>query len=231
MNTLYNRTRTAKRAFLILILCLLSWAFSVTLTSCKRTVDFTSLVSEYRNNLFVYEEQDLSVKAHNLEREYPYVADGYKSEMNCRVEIFVSATAEVNCCEIYFFASGFQHGGEASYDGVKRQFYFSCAADVANASSLQVRIRLDGTEKELTLRSVKTPDLLPLSELLNRLFSTESELQKKLTENGELACELYVRILYEDAPYFYVGVVDRKGTIHAFLLHGKTGEILAKRTT
>ena len=231
MNILYYRTRTIKRTFLLLILCLLSWAFCVSLFACNRPQDLTALVSEYRNNLFVYEDEELSVKAHNLEREYPYVADGYKSEMNCRVELFVCATAEAKRCEVYFFVGGVQHGGEASYDGVKRQFYFSCAADVADAPSLQVRIHLDETEKELTLHSVKTPDLLPLPELLNKLFSEEKELKKKLTENGELACELYVRILYEDAPYFYVGVVDRKGTIHAFLLNGKTGEILAKRTT
>lgn len=231
MNTSYNRTRNAKRTLLLVVLCLLSWAVILPLTACNRKPDLTALVSEYRNNLFLYEDETLSVKAHNLEREYPYVADGYKSEMNHRVEVFVNPTKEVKRCEVYFFANGVQHGGEASYDGVKRQFYFSCAADVADAPSLQVRILLDESEKELTLHSVKTADLLPLPELLNTLFSEEKELRKKLTVSGELACELYVRILYEDAPYFYVGVVDRNGTIHAFLLHGKTGEILAKRTT
>ncbi len=228
---LLNRTRTIKRTFLLAILCLLSWFFCMSLTACNRPQDLTALVSEYRNNLFLYEDETLSVKAHNIEREYPYVADGYKGEMNCRVELFVSAAEEVKSCEVYFLVGGVQHGGEASYDGVKQQFYFSCAADVADAPSLQVRVLLDETEKELTLRSVKTPDLLPLPELLKTLFSEEEELKKRLTENGGLACELYVRILYEDAPYFYVGVVDRKGTIHAFLLHGKTGEILAKRTS
>ncbi|MBQ2740434.1 MAG: hypothetical protein IJF39_02290 [Clostridia bacterium] len=231
MNILENRTRTVKRTLLLFILCLLAWTFSVSAVACNPKADLTDFVSEYRNNLFLYEDETLSVKAHNLEREYPYVADGYKGEMNCRVELFVCTTTEAALCEIYFFADGVQHGGEASFDAVKRQFYFSCAADVANAPSLQVRIRLDETEKEITLRSVKSSDLLPLPELLNTLFAQEKELRKRLTENGELACELYVRILYEESPYFYVGIVDRKGTVHAFLLNGKTGEILAKRTT
>ena len=231
MNILRKRTRATRRTLLLFLLCLLSWVFSVSLFACNPKNDLSDLVSEYRNNLFLYEDETLSVKAHNLQREYPYVADGYKGEMNCRVELFVCTPTETARCEIVFFVDGVQHGGEASFDVVKRQFYFSCAADVADAPSLQVRIRLDETEKELTLRSVKSPDLLPLPELLNALFAQEKELQKKLTENGEFACELYVRILYEDAPYFYVGVVDRKGTIHAFLLNGKTGEILAKRTT
>jgi hypothetical protein len=231
MNILKKRTRATRRTLLLFLLCLLSWVFSVSLFACNPKNDLSDLVSEYRNNLFLYEDETLSVKAHNLQREYPYVADGYIGEMNCRVELFVCTASEVEHCEIYFFVDGVQHGGEASYDGVKRQFYFSCAADVADAPALQVRIRLDEREKDLTLRSVRTPDLLPLPELLNALFSQEKELRKKLTENGEFACELYVRILYEDAPYFYVGVVDRKGTIHAFLLNGTTGEILAKRTT
>ena len=58
----------------------------------------------------------------------------------------------------------------------------------------------------------------------------EKELLKTLTNGKEFAGELYVRILYENVPYFYVGVVDRKGNVTAFLLDGKTGKILAKRS-
>ena len=124
MNKQHNRTRTVGRTFLLFLLCVLSWALGVSLVACNRATDLTDLVSEYRNNLFLYEDETLSVKAHNLQREYPYVADGYKSEMNCRVELFVTTTKEVQHCEIHFFVGDAWHGGEASYDGVKHQFYF-----------------------------------------------------------------------------------------------------------
>ena len=81
MNILKKRTRATRRTLLLFLLCLLSWVFSVSLFACKPKNDLSDLVSEYRNNLFLYEDETLSVKAHNLQREYPYVADGYKGEM------------------------------------------------------------------------------------------------------------------------------------------------------
>ena len=231
MNIIKKLMCVPKRTLCFLLTCLFLCLSCFFFAACNHKQDFTSYVSEYRNNLFLYEGEGFTIKAQNVEKEYPYVADGYKGEMNCRVEFYVSAPADTRSCEIYFWVDGTKHGGEASFDTVKRQFYFSCAASVANATALPVQLHIDGVEWQLTLNSVKTPDLLPLSELLTKLFSEESTLKKKLAENGELACELYVRILYEDAPYFYVGVVDRKGTIHAFLLNGQTGKILARRTT
>lgn len=50
-----------------------------------------------------------------------------------------------------------------------------------------------------------------------------------MTDEYGFAGEIYLRLLYEDAPYYYVGVVSKGGKTTAFLLNGKTGKLLAKR--
>lgn len=212
--------------FLLLpILCALLFA-----SGCKRELDLTEYVSEYRNNLLLYSCDDFSVRMQNVVKEYPYVADGYKSELTKRVELTVTAPEGTEHCKIRFYADGVEHAGDGSYDSVKRHFYYSCTANVENAHTIPLAVSFDGNEREITLTSVKTEDLLPLSEILRQAFESEKELLKKLTPKKEFEGELYVRLLYEDAPFFYVGIVDRNGKVTALLLNGKTGKVLAKRT-
>ena len=213
---------------ILTLLCLL--LIGIVLGGCSRSVDLTEYVSEYRNNLFVYQGESFSVKAQNVEKEHPYVADGYKGEITHRAELYIAAPPKTQNCKIFFIADGIEHSGEASYDNVKKQFYYSCAADLSNTETLPLRLTFDESEQEITLASVKTHDLMELKELLNTLQQAEPELLKTLTHDNEFAGELYVRLLYEDAPYYYVGVVDRSGNITAVLMDGKTGKILAKRT-
>lgn len=218
-----------KRPFLRFLLCICLLCPAVLLCSCGKSPEPADYVSEHRSNVFVYSGQDFSVKAHAVAREYPYVADGYKGEMSTRAELFVYAPAGTESCVVYFVANGEKYGGDASYDSVKKQFYFSCSADLSSVTALPVSLTFNGEEREITAPSVRTDGLLHLKQVLNALFEVENELLSSLTEKSGLACELHVRLLYEDAPYYYVGVVDRKGNISSFLMDGKTGKILAKR--
>ena len=209
---------------------LLSILFCLFLTGCKRTLNLAEYVSEYRNNLFLYTGEDFSVRLQNVRKEYPYVADGYKGEMTQRVEITVTAPEGTERCSVVFTADGQEHGGEASYDNVKRHFYYSCTANVETLYTLPLRLSFDGEAQDVTLTSVKSDGLLSLEEVLSHAFEGEQELLKKLTANREFEGELYVRLLYEDAPFFYVGIVERQGNVTSLLLDGETGKTLAKRT-
>ena len=198
-------------------------------SACKRELDLTEYVSEYRNNLLLYSGEDFSVRMQSVVKEYPYVADGYKGEQTKRVELIITPPQGTEHCEVRFYADGAEHSGEASYDSVKRHFYYSCTATAENAYTVPASLTFDGRDQEITLTSVKTDDLLPLQDVLRLAFESEKELLKKLTPNKEFEGELYVRLLYEDSPFFYVGIVDRNGKVTALLLDGKTGKVLAKR--
>ena len=214
-------------ALCCILLLLLSFA---SLCACNQTPVLTDYISEYRNNLFLYDGDGFFIKAQNTVREHPYIADGYKGEMTHRAELFITAPSGTQACQLSFIADGIEHSGDASYDSVKHHFYYSCAADLSTTESLPLRITFDGNKQEITLTSVKNKTLLQPSQLLDTLFREEGELLKPLLHGKEFLGELHIRLLYENAPYFYVGVVDRSGNITAFLMDGKTGKILAKRT-
>ena len=50
-----------------------------------------------------------------------------------------------------------------------------------------------------------------------------------MTDRNGFAGEIYLRLIYEDAPYYYVGIIDRNGGILALLVHSESGKILARR--
>ena len=82
---------------------------------------------------------------------------------------------------------------------------------------------------ELCALSIKTETTRSPKQILEDLKNGESELFSSMTDKYGFTGEIYIRILYEDFPYYYVGVIDRNGKTNAFLLNGETGKILAKR--
>ena len=70
---------------------------------------------------------------------------------------------------------------------------------------------------------------LSADKILDGLLHAEKPLFDSLTDRYGFAGEIYIRLLFESAPYYYVGVIDRSGNVTAFLINGETGKILAKR--
>ena len=116
-----------------------------------------------------------------------------------------------------------------SFDNVKTEYYFSCTLDTSNISELHFLIRFGESEKSLTAKTVKTQATLPPEKILLSLSQTETELFSALTDEYGFAGEIYLRLIFEESPYYYIGVIDKNGNITAFLLHAESGKILAKR--
>lgn len=208
-----------------LFLCL----FLTLFTSCQRSEDYFSYLSEHRSNLFLVEMEEFSVRIYALEKEHPFVADGMVGEKTKRAEIYLVANGGTENCQITFHANGNTYGGEASYDSVKREYFYSCAVDLSQATSVPLSVELGEGKYEVTAHSVKTTKTLSGQQILNALTEKEAELFRSLTDKNGFSAEIHLRLLYEEAPYYYMGVVDKTGKITAFLLDATTGNILAKR--
>lgn len=222
-----------KRGFLLLktLVFLLFFVCVGIFVGCKKTIDYMDYVSELRSNIFLASEQDFSLRVYAVSKETPYVTDGIPKERSTRVEAYLVAPAGDKTCKISFTFNGKEYGGEMSFDNVKTEYYFSCALDVASASELPCRIEYGDKTLELTALSVRTEDTLTPENILKDLQTEEPKLFSSLTDEYGFAGEIYIRLIYEDSPYYYIGIIDRNGQIHAFLLNAKTGKILAKRTS
>ncbi|MBQ7924498.1 MAG: hypothetical protein IJ329_04240 [Clostridia bacterium] len=233
MRTPFYKTRrflrpTKRLLYVTLLLSLVFFSFFF--SACKKSkINYFSYVSELRSNIFYAETDGFSLRIFATEKEYPYSSDGVKRDTSVRTEIYLFAPSGDKTTAISFSIDETPYGGEMSYDNVKAEYYYSCTLDVSALSQIDCVIDYGGKTLEFCAQSVKTENTLTPQTVIEKLQESESELLASLTDKYGFAGEIYVRLLYEDFPYYYIGVIDRNGNTTAFLMNGETGKILAKR--
>ena len=232
MNSFFNKKASFKGALscLIKILSLLLlFCASLLLIGCKEEIRYADYVSELRSNIFLAETENFSLRVYSTIKESPYIADGIPRETNQRTEFYLLAPEGDKQSQLTFSIDGKEYGGEMSFDNVKAEYYLFCPLDTSKFSEISVCIQYGEERIELQAKSVLNADTLPPFTVLSRLQTEEKTLFSALTDKYGFAGEIYIRLLYEDAPYYYVGVIDRSGNVTAFLINATNGKILAKR--
>ena len=231
MNAFYSTTRLpyrVKKLFskLFAILFLLSLLF---ITACKKQTDYFSYVSELRSNIFLSQEQDASLRIFSVQKETPYQADGIPKTPTTRTEFYFYAGAGNKDCFLEFSVDGKTYSGDMSFDNVKAEYYYSCTLDISHLESLNCTVRYGEKTFAFSAKSVRDTNTLAPKAALEKLISFEPALFSDMTDKYGFAGEIYIRLIYEDAPFYYIGVIDRSGNIYAFLFSAETGKVLAKR--
>lgn len=220
--------RPLKGIFFLLVF-LFVVALSGNLAACKKSLDYFSYVSELRSNIFLAETEGFSLRVYAVEKEYPYAMDGVKRDVSARTEIYLCAPSGTQDCSLAFTVNGTEQGGEMSFDNVRAEYYYSCTLDVSALTVLEMQITYGKETFTLAAQSVLAEDTLAPKTVLDGLVTAEKALFEGMTDDYGFAGEIYLRLIYEDSPYYYVGVISRDGKSHAFLINAKTGKILAKR--
>jgi uncharacterized membrane protein YkoI len=203
--------------------------FGFFLSSCKKQVDYFEYVSEFRNNIFLAQTGEISLRIYSVKKENPYVADGIPKEISTRTEVYLTTHSGDKNCVLSFQVNGKDYGGEMSYDNVKAEYYFSCTLDTSALQEIHCHIEYGETTTDIQATSVLKSDTLTPKNILQNVQNEEQELFRSMTDKYGFAGEIYLRLIYEDSPYYYVGVIDRNGNTYAFLVNAQTGKILARR--
>ena len=236
MNTFFRNNsyllRPIKRLARLLALFITLSLFCAFVCSCQKKdkeTDYYAYISELRSNILLAQDDDFSLRVYAVEKEYPYATDGVKHETTKRMELYLIAPSFEKQCTIAFEVDGKSYGGELSFDSVKAQYYYSCSLDISSLEQLPCNIRFGEREKVLVAKTVKTPSTLTPKKVLQSVKEKESELFSSLTDEYGFTGEIYLRLIFEEKPYYYLGVIDKKGNITAFLINAENGNILAKR--
>ncbi len=211
------------------ILAFFSLLLLVCFPACNKQVDYLNYVSELRSNIFLAQTDEFSLRVFALEKETPYSADGVKRETNTLTELHLTAPTGTKNYSVSFEIDGEKYGGELSYDNVKREYFLSCTLDIRAQKEITFLLTCENEQTELVAKSVLTDTTLSPETALKTLIEKEQELFTSLTDEYGFAGELHVRLIYEDNPYYYVGVTDRNGKTTAFLMSATSGKVLAKR--
>lgn len=225
----FQYNESMKRNFLILSLSGCIVATVACASACQTSIDYFHYVSENRNNVLVAEGEDYHLKIYAVDKEYPYSTDGYTGEVTARTEVYFSTKGGGQTCELSFTYDGKKLGGEMSYDNVDGEYSFSCAADLSAAREVRLTVRFENRETEIIAVSVKGEHMLSSRQILSALSDKSHDTFSALTQSNEFQGEIYIRLIYESAPYYYVGVIGRDAKTTAFLMDAVTGEILATK--
>ena len=213
----------------IAILLVVGASFFAPILNDYGKVDYFEYVSELRSNILTASDKNFSLRAYAVEKEYPYFADGVKREMTKRAEIHLVAPAGDKVCEISFTVGKQNFQGEMSYDNVKEEYFYSVSADLKETQALDFSICYAGETSVLHAQTVKLENTLSPNAVLEKLRENERATFDSLTNENGFVGEIYVRIICENAPYYYIGLIEKSGKIRAYLLSADTGKVLAKR--
>ena len=193
---------------------------------CAKNVDYSEYISEKRYDVFLYGGDDAEIKIYCSEKESPYVADGIKGNINGLVEIYAKLGGDFE--KVTVSSQSFE-GGEMSYLTVRDCWYLSFSGTGFDSEQLTLTLEADGKQTEYSLLSVVTNSVMTCEQALECVKEHSQMLFAGLTENGIFNGEIFIRLLYDDKCYYYVGICDREGAITAFLVDGETGRIIAER--
>lgn len=203
------------------LMCLSPLLFS----ACKQEMRYSDYISEKRTAIYQYKDDDVEIKLYCGQKEQPFCADGIKGDVSDLTEIFVSLPK--NPEELFIKVDG--HEGEMNYQAVENNFYLSFSAPEFTQSSLEVNLTFDGESKNYTALNVKTTGVMSCEEAVKCASEYAAELFGEMTVNKIFNGEIFVRLLYDDGCYYYVGICGKDKLIHAYLIEGERGIVIAEK--
>ena len=206
---------------LLLILCTAVCLFC----GCGKKVDYSNFVSERRSNIYLYSNDGLEIKIYLSERETPYSTDGIRGDISPFTEIFVTLPKTHDEVEI----SVADINGQMNYKSVENCYYLSLSGGNISGESVSVTLTCDGESAEYSAVSVLYDGVISCDDALKCVIDHDGELFETLTQRDIFLGEIFVRLLFDEGCYYYVGVCDREKKISAYLVDGERGTIIATK--
>ena len=219
-NILYNM-----RKIFGISLTVAAVAAAVLIPGCAKQTNYCDYISEKRFGIYMFEDDNESIKVYCSEKESPFNADGIKGQTAELVEIYASLSGSYD--EVTISGENIS-GGEMSYLTVKGCWYLSYSG-FPEGDQLQLELTCDGKTQTYTLVSVAEGGTLSCEQALQCVVEYDASLFEGMTKNGIFNGEIFVRLIYDENCYYYVGVCGTDGNIHAYLVDGQSGRIIAER--
>ncbi len=207
------------------LLILLTPFILLTAPACAKKIDYYSFVSEYRHDAYIYEDDGVSLKIFLSDKETPYLSDGVKGDMTtvCEVYYYCEKTPD----EVEIDLGGM--GGEMNYLSVSRSFYLSFTCDKTFGAKAVANLTIDGKQTTIEANNVREEGTIDGKTALKCVLEYDNEQFEKLTEGKTFRGEIGIRLLYDEGCFYYIGICNREGDTHAYLLDATDGRIIAER--
>lgn len=213
-----------------LILALIIFGAAALFNGCKKEEPLLPFLSELRENIYEGETDGFKIKASYGFNETPKNLDG-KPAKKRYVLSFTLSGAETSAVEysISFDFGGTEYSGAFKYEPTEDRLAANFYIDDFSAKSFPVTLSFSSERREATLNSIVPDGTANYVEILSALREKQTAFIEDLYENGEFTAEIILRVIVKnEKAYYYVGIA-KENYLKAFLMDGKTKEILAIR--
>ena len=191
---------------------------------CKKSVNYLNFISEKRTDIYLYSDDEIEIKINIAERENPYSTDGIKGNMSAFCEIFV--TLPKNYDEVSISVAEIE--GQMNYKSVENCYYLQSGGNITGDTA-EVTLSYGGESKKYSAVSVLYDGVISCEDAVKCAIDHDGDLFKSLTNKDIFLGEIFVRLLFDDGCYYYVGVCDRDKKITAYLIDGERGNVIATK--
>lgn len=212
-------------AFVVAIVGALSVTVIAFANRLTKECVLSDYISEIRYDTFTYSDDNLSIKANFIEREQPLKCDGIKGEMHKTCEVEITFTTNPEKVDLAFL----DKSGEMSYQSVENKYIFSCSQEKIDAKNFEITLNYTDKSDTYTLISVIDGNILTPSAALDCVREFDAATVDSLIDGNSFLGEIYVRLIFDEECFYYVGICDRSGNITAYLLNAATGRVIATK--
>lgn len=205
--------------FTIIFLCLFS------LFGCNKTSPLEKNVVEVRTNIYTSTCDNYSLKG----------AYGYKlNEDNDKIYTLsiklLDKETDNTTYSLSLLYKGQNYQQNFTLDPVKHALTVNFEIDDFTESTFEATLISSSVAEKVTFNSIIPPKTITYQTALDCLYTDQSTLIENRLYNGEFTSKIVMRIIVkDDKPYWYVGIIDKDGSLKALLLDGFTGKTLAIR--
>lgn len=219
-----------KKAALAFAVALLSVA-AIGIISCKGQTDYFSYVSELRSDLFAGEKDNFCVTVYSGMKEKPFAHDGTANQVSLCLSVKLVMREKINeAVTVKLEYDDEKYEKTLEYNPVLT----TLAADIYVQALPKNKITITVThgEQSTVIEAVSKllPDTVEYVKALAAATDKAKSFIKSNSSGGSFNGEICLRLLCEgERNYYYVGFILKEGPALAYLIDGKTCEIIAEK--
>lgn len=201
------------------------------LAACKNQTDYFCYVSELRSNVYFGEDGNFALTVYSGLREKPFNHDGEAGEHALTLTFKLFMKEKVNeAVKLKYQINGANYQTQLAYDATSSAL--SCVAEVSALPETPLDVTVFYGENAVLIKtaSLLNEDTITYLTALKNATDKAADFIKQNSESSRFKGEISVRLLCENGRnYYYVGFILKDGLKLAYLLDGKSGEILAEK--
>ena len=212
------------------LLSLLTLCFFLSLCGCEKQNPYLAYVSDLRQNVYAGTVNEIPVTAYYGFREEPFTPDGKTGEKVYGYTFKLSVVPSDVYRTLELNVGGEVLSSAFAADAVTGEYKTFIETETYFEKELTVTVISGSDKTPVTLYSILPENCMSYKRTLDVLSEKQQPLLNAYRDSDGFNAELYMRIFIKnDAPYWYVGIVDKSGKIKALVINGITGELLAVR--